>query len=276
MAVKNPDWIAPMVKYPSFETVEQERHYVKSRLAGAYRIFGKFGFSEGVAGHVTVRDPEYPECFWVNPFGISFRQIKMSDLILVNEAGQIVAGKHQLLNKAAFAIHSRVHVARPDVNAAAHSHSLYGKTWSTYGRLLDPITQDACAFYEDHGLFNDYTGVVNDLSEGDRIGQALGDKKAVILQNHGLLTVGQSVEECIWWFVSMERCCQSQLLAESTGHKIINIDHQTALQTRNMEVGFPFAGYFSFQPLWQDVCKSDPDFMDEKEGEKLELKMTHA
>ena len=74
--------------------------------------------------------------------------------------------------------------------AAAHAHSLYGKTWSSLGRLLDPLTQDACAFYEDHSLFDDYTGVVYDNSEGDRIAKALGPRKAVILQNHGILTVG--------------------------------------------------------------------------------------
>jgi ribulose-5-phosphate 4-epimerase/fuculose-1-phosphate aldolase len=73
------------------------------------------------------------------------------------------------INESAFAIHSRLHMARPDVVAAAHAHSLYGKTWSSLGRLLDPLTQDACAFYEDHSLFDDYTGVVYDNSEGDRI-----------------------------------------------------------------------------------------------------------
>jgi len=247
---------------PQFDSFEAERYYRKSRLAGAYRIFGKFGFSEGVAGHITVRDPEHTDCFWVNPFGLSFNQIKISDLILVNEEGEIIAGKHQFLNKAAFAIHSQIHKARPDAIAAAHAHSLYGKTWSTFGRLLDPITQDSCAFYEDHGLFDDYTGVVNDLSEGGRIGEALGDKKAVILQNHGLLTVGNSVEETAWWFISMERCCQAQILAESTGNKIIKIDHEVALATRNYELGFPIAGLFSFQPLWQDICRQQPDFMD--------------
>lgn len=251
---------------PSFDSVEAERQYRKMRLAGAYRIFGKFGFSEGVAGHITVRDPERPDCFWVNPFGLSFRQIKMSDLILVNEEGEIIEGKHKLLNKAAFAIHSQIHAARPDVIAAAHAHSLYGKTWSTFGRLLDPITQDACAFYEDHGLFDDYTGVVGDLSEGERIGKALADKKAVILQNHGLLTVGHSIAECAWWFISMERCCQSQIIAESTNRPYIKINHEVALNTRNYEVGFPIAGFFSFQPLWQDICKEQPDFIDEAVG----------
>lgn len=262
MAVQNPPGIEKLISYPSFATIEEQRHYLKRMLAGAYRIFGKFGFSEGVAGHITCRDPEYSDCFWVNPFGVSFRQMKMSDLVLVDDTGKIVSGKHQHLNGAAFAIHAAIHKARPDVIAAAHAHSLYGKTWSSFGKLLDPITQDACIFYQDHGLFDDYSGVVLELSEGERIGKALGDKKAVILQNHGLLTVGHSIEECIFWFVTMERSCQSQILAESTGNKIISIDHETALKTRDQEVGFPLAGYFSFQPMWQDITREQPDFLD--------------
>jgi len=159
--------------------VEEERLHRKQQLAGALRVFGKFGFSEGVAGHITARDPEKTDHFWVNPFGVSFNQMKVSDLILVNEEGEIVEGKHTLLNKAAFAIHSRIHIARPDVIAAAHSHSTYGKAWSCLGRHLDPLTQDACAFYEDHGIYNDYQGVVADSSEGDNIAMALADKKAL-------------------------------------------------------------------------------------------------
>ncbi len=262
MAVPNPPGIEQMINYPQFETVEQHRHYLKQMLAGAYRIFGQFGFSEGVAGHITCRDPQYTDCFWVNPFGVSFNQMKMTDLILVNEAGEIVAGKHKFLNKAAFAIHSAIHKARPDVVAAAHSHTIYGKTWSAFGQKLDPLTQDSCIFYEDHGVFNDYTGVVGEQSEGERIGQALGNMKAVILQNHGLLTVGHSIEECIFWFTTMERTCQSQLLATATGKEPIKISHEVALKTRNYEIGFPLAGYFSFQPMWQDVVKKQPDFMD--------------
>jgi len=262
MNVKNPPGIEKMINYPVFDSIEAKRFYLKKMLAGAYRIFGKFGFSEGVAGHITCRDPQYPHCFWVNPFGVSFRQMKMSDLILVNEEGKIIAGKHKNLNGAAFAIHAAIHKARPDVIAAAHAHSLYGKTFSSFGKLLDPITQDSSIFYEDHGLFDDYSGVVLELSEGERIGEALSNKKAVILQNHGLLTVGHSIEECIFWFVTMERSCQSQILAESTGNKIIPIKHETAINTRNNEVGFPLAGYFSFQPMWQDIVKEQPDFMD--------------
>ena len=260
MAVANPSRYEEIM--PARPTIEAERLHRKQQLAGAFRVFGKFGFSEGVAGHITARDPELTDHFWVNPFGISFNKIKVSDLVLVNEHGEIVEGKHEMLNKAAFAIHSRIHEARPDAIAAAHAHSIYGKTWSAFGKKLDPITQDACAFYEDHGLFDDYTGVVNDLGEGDRIAEALGDKKAAILKNHGLLTVGGSVEEVAWWFISMERCCQAQILAESTGNKVHLIDHETALMTRNDGVGFPIAGWFSYQPIWQDIVEANPDLLD--------------
>lgn len=260
MRAKNPPQYDSLM--PVRATVEEERAHRKMMLAGAFRIFGKFGFSEGVAGHITARDPEFPDTFWVNPFGVSFNRIKVSDLIRVDEAGQIVEGKHNMLNQAAFAIHSRIHHARPDVIAAAHSHSIYGKTWSAMGRVLDPLTQDACAFYDDHGIYDDYTGVVLDTSEGDNIARALGDRKSAILKNHGLLTVGLSVEEAVWWFVSMERCCQAQIMVESMKGKPDMIAPEVALTTRNNEVGFPAAGWFSFQPLWQDIMVSCPDLVE--------------
>src|SRR5271166_3482516 len=168
---------------PSFNTVGEERLHRKQRVASAFRLFAKFGFSEGVAGHITVRDPEFHDHFWVNPFGMHFAHIRVSDLILVNEKGDVVQGDRPV-NQAAFAIHSRLHRARPDVTAAAHAHSLYGKAWSTTGDVLRPLTQDACAFYEDHAVVP-YGGVVLSEEEGDRLAASLGDQKALILKNHG-------------------------------------------------------------------------------------------
>jgi len=134
---------------PKFETKEEEREFLKGRLAAAFRIFGKYGFDEGVAGHITVRDPVEPDTFWVNPFGVAFSLIKRSDLIRVNEEGKVIeGGPVKLLNTAAYMIHSAIHKARPDVNAAAHSHSIYGRSFCSLGRKLDTITQDACAFHD--------------------------------------------------------------------------------------------------------------------------------
>ncbi len=244
---------------PTFASLAQERRHRKQRLAGAFRLFSHFGFDEGVAGHITARDPEHLDHFWVNPFGMHFGQIRVSELILVNHRGQVVEGKYPV-NVAAFAIHSQVHAARPDVVAAAHAHSLYGKTWSSLGRLLDPITQDVCAFYGDHSLFSDFTGVVYETSEGERIAQALGQKKAVILRNHGLLTVGHTVDEAAWWFITMERSCQAQLLAEAVASPV-TIDAASAAITQQ-QIGSHMAGWFQFQPLWARIVREQPDLLE--------------
>jgi ribulose-5-phosphate 4-epimerase/fuculose-1-phosphate aldolase len=243
----------------TYETVDEERLHRKRQLAAAFRIFAHFGYDEGLAGHITARDPELSDHFWVNPLGTYFGHIRVSDLILVNDKGEVVEG-NAMVNTAAFVIHSQVHAARPDVVAAAHSHSMHGKAWSTLGRLLDPLTQDACAFYEDHALFDDYTGVVVDLEEGKRIAHALGDKKAVILRNHGLLTTGRSVEEAAWWFISMDRSCRAQLLAEAAGTPVL-IDPEQAKLTYS-QVGPPYAGKFSFSPMYNWITQAEPDLLD--------------
>ncbi len=253
--------ISADVSYPPVAgSVQEERTERKRKLTAALRLFGKFGFDEGVAGHFTVRDPEHTDEFWVNPFGRSFKQMRMSDLIRVNHSGDIVAGSG-LLNRAAFAIHSQIHKNLPHVTAAAHTHSLYGKAWSSLGRLLDPLTQDSCAFYQEHVLFNDFTGVVLDTSEGERISSALGEKKAAILQNHGLLTTGKTVDEAAWWYITMERTCQAQLMAEAAGTPI-KIRPDIAELTAG-QVGKPAAGYFSFKPIFDVIAEEQPEMFDE-------------
>lgn len=243
---------------PQFERIKDERLHRQQQLAAALRLFADYGFDEGVAGHITARDPEYPDQFWVNPFGMYFGHIRVSDLILVNHKGEVVQGDRPV-NAAAFAIHSQVHQARPDIVAAAHSHSIHGKAWSCLGRLLDPLTQDACSFYEDHVVFEDYTGVVLDTSEGERIAEALGDRKAAILRNHGLLTVGQTVEAAAWWFIAMERSCQAQLLAEAAGTPI-QIRPEVARLTQS-QVGTPYMGWFSFQSEYERIVRLQPDLL---------------
>ncbi|MBW4615620.1 MAG: class II aldolase/adducin family protein [Desmonostoc vinosum HA7617-LM4] len=244
---------------PVFERVEEERLHRKQRLAAAFRLFARFGFTEGIAGHITARDPEFTDHFWVNPFGTYFGHIRVSDLILVDKEGEVVKGD-QPVNQSAFAIHSQIHEARPDIIAAAHAHSIYAKAWSSIGRLIDPLTQDSCAFYEDHALYDDYTGVVVDISEGQQIAETLGEKKALILRNHGILTVGHSVDEAASWYFNLERSCQAQLLAEAAGRPRI-INHETARLTQS-QVGSHISGWFGFQPLYDRIVRDEPDLLE--------------
>lgn len=245
---------------PPQPTIALERLYRKQRLAAAFRLFGRFGFDFGGAGHITVRDPEFPDHFWLNPAGLFFGHMRVSDLMLVNHDGLIVEhGEVKLLNRAAFAIHSRIHQARSDVHAAAHAHSTYGKAFSTLGKLLEPLTQDSCAFYEDHAIFPDFSGVVDDTDEGDRIARALGSHKAVILQNHGILTVGASVETAVWRYFALENACQTQLLADTAG-KPKRIPHDVARRTAD-QIGGPY-GDFSFQPYFDMIARAEPELFD--------------
>jgi ribulose-5-phosphate 4-epimerase/fuculose-1-phosphate aldolase len=253
-------------KKQNFELVERapamsfeaERLYRKQRLAATFRLFGAYGFDYGLNGHVTARDPEFPGRFWINPLGKFFRQIRVSDLQLVDGEGNILVGDKPV-NGPGVLIHSAIHDARPDVVAVAHTHSTYGKAWSALGRLLDTISQDACAFYEDHAMFHPFAGLVLTKSEGNRLAQALGSKKAVILQNHGLLTVGPTVEAAAWWFISMDNAARTQLLAEAAG-AIKPIPHEMARLAAS-QIGTPRDGVFNFQSLWEWIVSEEPDLL---------------
>ena len=224
----------------------KERLHRKQRLAGTFRRLARHGFGQALAGYVTAGDPEHTDSFWVNPLGRHFSQMRVRDLIRVD--------------RAAFAIHAAIHAARPDVVAAPHTHSTYGKAWSTLGRLLDPLTQDRCKFCRDHALFDDFTGVVLDMGEGEGIAQALGPHKAIILRNHGILTVGETVEAAAWWFISMDNAAHTQLLAEAAGTPL-SIGRDTAALTAG-QVARPCSGLLSFQPLWELVVAQEPDLLD--------------
>tara|TARA_R110000823_G_scaffold47903_16_gene121956 strand:- start:48913 stop:49701 length:789 start_codon:yes stop_codon:yes gene_type:complete len=241
------------------EDVEAERLHRKERLAAGLRTMGRLHLAEGVAGHVTVRDPEYPDRFWVNPFGHNFKLMTVSDLICVDHAGEVVVGDRPV-NAAAFAIHSEIHKARPDVMAAAHSHSMYGRTFSTLGKPLKMISQDATMFYNDVALCTDGSGaVVVDTDVSRRMCESLGQKKALIHQNHGLITTGGSVDAAVWWFIALERVCQSQLLAEAAGTPI-EIPENLCIDGYQAQ-GFDLAGWFQFQPFWDELVAREPEFL---------------
>ena len=131
--------------------------------------------------------------------GVHFGMLEAGHMVHINEDGQVIGGNRVAVNAAGFTIHAAIHKARPDVDAACHAHSKYGKAWSTFGKPLEMISQDACIFYNDHSVYSDFGGVVFEDDEGARIAKALGPKnRSVILQNHGLLTAGKTVDEAAY------------------------------------------------------------------------------
>ncbi|WP_028933929.1 class II aldolase/adducin family protein [Pseudonocardia spinosispora] len=240
-------------------TVEQEREHRKRMLAISFRMFARYGFDEGVAGHITARDPELPDHLWVNPYGVHFSRIRASDLLLLDGNGKVVGGNKRT-NKTAFAIHAAIHDARPDVTAVAHAHTLNGRAWSSLNRPLDPIIQESCAFWNDHVVFEDYRGLVLDKSEGEAIAARMGMRKAAILRHHGLLTVGRTVEEAVWWFITMDRACHMQLMAEAAGTPRLMSDEEAKLAHR--QFGNANQAQHSFTLLADIITEEEPQVLD--------------
>lgn len=137
----------------------------------------------------------------------------------------------------------------------------FGKAFSSLGRLLDPITQDCCLFYNDHQLIQADGGkVVLEAEACQTFTAHFTQGKAAIHQNHGLFTVGQTVDEAAFWFIAMERCCQSVLLAEAAGTpKLIRYEWATYTQANT---GSSQLGWLGFQSFWEDILHSDPELLD--------------
>lgn len=189
-------------------------------------------------------------------------------MVHVDENGCRIGGADKLVNTAGFIIHAAIHKRRPDIHAACHLHSPYGRAWSTFGKPIDMLNQDSCMFYDDLAVYANFGGVVFAKEEGDKLADALGPtKKNIILQNHGLLTAGGTIGEAAAFFIALERACQAQFLVESavafgggTLKKTL-VSYEEARYTKN-GTGTPEVMYMQFEPEYQYVLKkSGGDFL---------------
>ena len=188
----------------------KDRTALREELARAYRVFGALGWGDLGDGHISARDPVRTDCFWMLGYGITFPEATASDMMLVDQDGQVVAGTGRV-NWPGFHIHQPILAARRDITSAAHTHTPWGTPFSAQGRVLEPITQESCVFFEDCALFNDEEVQVQSLAAGSRIAQSMGRNHALVLRSHGLLTVGASIASAVARFVIMERAAEAQL-----------------------------------------------------------------
>ena len=247
---------------PKFASFAEERLHRKQRLAAVCRVFAKYGYEYGFAGHVTLRDPEHPNLYWTNPFAMDFGRVRVSDLLLVDHEGTVVEGTWAV-NRAGFVLHAAIHEANPDIVASCHAHTTNGMAWAALGRKLDPITQTSASFYNEQALITEEAGaVVVQKSAGASVAAAFGQSKVVIHQNHGLFSAGrESVEEAAWWFIAAERACEIQLKAEATGHPLRMINEQAVAHSAK-HLGTPFLAWLHFQPIYDQIARSNPDLFD--------------
>ncbi|CZR48382.1 hypothetical protein LB506_009361 [Fusarium annulatum] len=255
-------------KIPEFPTKEATRQWQLGQMAAAFRVFAKLGYADGSSGHISLRDPVESETFWINPYGVHFGLLTVSDMVHIDENGNRIGGAEKPVNTAGFIIHAAIHKRRPDINAACHLHSPYGRAWSTFGKPIEMINQDSCMFYKDLAVYANFGGVVFAKEEGNRLADALGaTKKNIILQNHGLLTSGSTIGEAAAFFIALERACQAQLLVEAAvapnGSQLKKsiVSDEEAQYTKD-NTGSPEAMYMQFEPEYQMLLKeSKGDFL---------------
>ena len=185
-----------------------------AELRNGYRIFAAYGWGDLGDGHISARDPDRTDCFWLLRYGVSFAEVETSDFVLLNAEGLAVEGSGDV-NKAGFFIHQPLLAARRDIVSVAHTHTQWGTPFSAEVRNVEPITQEACLFFEDCVVFDDDEVQVQSLEGGSRIAQSLGRNGAIVLRNHGLLTVGTSVAQSVSRFVMLERVAEAHLKARN-------------------------------------------------------------
>jgi ribulose-5-phosphate 4-epimerase/fuculose-1-phosphate aldolase len=193
-------------------SIEQIRARRKRDCALGYRLFAAQKWGDLGDGHISARDPERTDCFWMLRYGVSYHAATVSDLVLVGPNGDVFEGEG-FINIAGYYIHQPVLDARPDLVSAVHVHTGWGTPFSAEARMMEPISQESCIFFEDHALWNDEEVQVQSVEAGRRIAAAMGQNRAIILRNHGLLTGGDSVAEAVGSFVYMERVAEVHMKA---------------------------------------------------------------
>lgn len=209
-------------------------------LAAAYRLVDLFGWSDLLGTHISARVPGEDDAFLINPYGLLFEEITASSLVKVDEAGEKLSDSPYNVNPAGFVIHSAIHMAKPELACALHTHTPAGTAVASQTDGLLPITQHALAIY-DHCAYHGYEGIATDLSERERLVSDLGDGRVLLLRNHGLLTVGRTIAEAFVWMYRAERACRMQVQIQQAGADVVEIPDEVQQVTiaRNRKANSP-------------------------------------
>jgi ribulose-5-phosphate 4-epimerase/fuculose-1-phosphate aldolase len=239
--------------------VPDEEWAVRVDLAAAYRLVSRYGWEDLVFTHISARVPGTEDQFLINPYGLFFDEITASSLVKIDQQGNKLENSPFNVNAAGFIIHSAIHGARHDARCVLHTHTPNGVAVSTQRAGLLPISQHSLFVLNSVG-YHDFEGPALDEDEKPRLVADLGDNRCLILRNHGLLTVGDSVDAAAWWFITMERSCQAQLLAKAAG-PTVQISHENAKLTHG-QIGNDTVGWINFQPLHDQITAAEPDLLD--------------
>jgi ribulose-5-phosphate 4-epimerase/fuculose-1-phosphate aldolase len=245
------------------EQVSKEEWETRVNLAACYRLMHEFGMTEMIANHISARVPGTTNEFLINPYGMLYEEMTASSMVRIDLDGNILFNATEYgINKAGYVIHSAVHAARHDVDCVIHTHTLAGMAVSALKTGLLPLAQTAMRFGDI--AYHDYEGPALELGERERLVKDLGDREAMILRNHGLLTVGASIAESFNNMFRLERACQLQVMTLSCNAKIQLPPDEVVRQTQD---GFRPGvrrrwGVLEWPALLRKLDKTDASYRD--------------
>lgn len=232
---------------PTFDNFDDERLHRKRQCALSYRAFGALKWGQLGDGHISARDPEHTDSFWLLRLGVPFDQATIDDLVLVGPDGSVEGGEH--INMTAYYIHMPIHDARPEVVCVAHTHTAYGTPWSANVAPFRAISQEALSFVYNQSIFEGEELGVPSYECGQGIAEAMGTTTLCMLRNHGTLTAGGSVAEAIGFYVMAERVAELHIKAPDA----VAISDEAAKAQATEWAESPRSGWMSFQYLIRTV-----------------------
>jgi ribulose-5-phosphate 4-epimerase/fuculose-1-phosphate aldolase len=245
---------------PSPEELSEKE--VRVQLAACYRLVAHFGMDDLVFTHISARVPGTTDHFFINPYGLHFSEITASSLVKIDLDGNLVENSNYPVNQAGFVIHSAVHAARHDVECVLHTHTRAGVAVSCLAEGLLPLNQFSLQFFDRIG-YHDYEGVALDLDERQRLVADLGDKRILVLRNHGLLTAGRTIPEAFSLMYYLDQSCRIQLDIMASGGKMLLVSDATGEKVARQ---FERTGVPSGQREWPALLRildgKDPSYRD--------------
>lgn len=199
--------------------ITQVEWQVRCELAAAYRLFAQLGWHELIYNHLTARVPG-SDHFLINPFGLMYREVRASNLLKIDLEGRKVEPSPWPVNPAGFVVHSAVHAARSDAHCVMHTHTTAGQVVSCQAEGLLALSFNSM-FYAGRVAYHDFEGISLDREECDRLARDLGGRNVMVLRNHGLLVCGPTIGDAFAEHYMVQRACEVQVAAQSTGAKLL-------------------------------------------------------
>lgn len=243
--------------------VSAEEWQVRVDLAACYRAVAMHGWDDLVFTHISARVPGGDEHFLINPYGFLFEEITASSLVKVDLDGNKVLDSPDPVNPAGFTIHSAVHAAREDATCVVHTHTRAGIAVSAQADGLLPISQTSLFPYVSLG-YHDYEGVALNEDEKPRLVADLGTNSALILRNHGLLTVGPTIADAFLFMYVLETACQIQIMAQAGGGELVQVPQPVVagIQAQAEQVTKGLGGALVWPAILRKLERRDPSFRD--------------